>query len=244
MTKDEDSGEKPFPWDQEEWPWGEDSSADFHWAIFHSDMSQTLCAQASFVEFARAVEYERFRVVPTYEAIGIKAFFSVPNAPMAGEHIFLTNVFTDGKMVTATLNADARMRDDLKEGQDVTFSIKRVSDWFLVRAGRGLGGFTIPYVWNKLPPVERVQYKNEPPFVWFSHRGTQTATDELLGLRKCSQCNMRDIGYPENTASVCGICSSGSRRCACSKCGAPLIRNDKLPELCARCFKRDRRTMG
>jgi len=223
-------------WAWDEWPWPK-YTPDADWAILQDPqvMTMIMCAQATFLEFARAAEYERYRIVPTYEAIGIKAFFGKPEQPHPGEHIFLTNVFTDGKTITATLNADSWYRPDLKEGQELTFPIAKLSDWFLVRAGRGFGGFTISEVWDELSESQQEQFKNEPPFAWFQHRGTRSATDELFELPVCVKCNRRNVGDPTDVETPCAICRSGSRRCNCPKCGAPLIRNDKLPELCARC---------
>jgi uncharacterized protein YegJ (DUF2314 family) len=227
-------------WAQDEWPWRDKPSVEFHWAIFEPDLThEVMCAQASFAEFARVAEFERFRIVPVYEAIGIKAFFGPRDNPVVGEHIFLTNVFTNGRDVTATLDVGPRLRPDLKEGQVVTFSVEKLSDWFLVRAGRGLGGFTIPHVWGELSESEREQCSDQPPFSWFRHRGTQSARDELMALPQCLKCGKRNISHPNDTKQPCAICRSNSWRCDCPKCGAPLIRNAKLQKLCARCANRD-----
>jgi uncharacterized protein YegJ (DUF2314 family) len=229
---------EPDSWPSDEWPMRE-YTPEANWAIFESDLTVAVFfAQATFLEFARAAEYERFRILPTYETIGIKAFFEKGGNPRAGEHIFLTDVFTDGKSITATLNADAWHIPNLKEGQDVTFSIAKLSDWFLVRNGRGLGGFTIPHIWSQLSETEQEQVENEPPFVWFKHRGTASARDELLALPKCPKCHRRNIDSPTDVKSPCAICHDGSWRCDCPKCGAPLIRNQKLPKTCARCTAR------
>jgi uncharacterized protein YegJ (DUF2314 family) len=222
-------------WPSDEWPMRE-FTPEANWAVFEPDLTiQVFCAQATFLEFARAAEYERFRILPTYETIGIKAFFEKGRDPRAGEHIFLTDVFTDGKRITARLNADAWHLPSLKEGKEVTFSIAKLSDWFLVRNGRGLGGFTIPHVWSQLSATEQKRVENEPPFVWFKHRGTTSASDELIALPKCPVCHRRKIDVSTDTKSPCAICDDGSWRCECPKCGAPLIRNSKLPKTCARC---------
>src|SRR5262245_35990461 len=162
IREGDDRSGKPR-WAFDEGPWKEYTRA-FDWAIMGSpdQLDLVLSAQASFPEFARAAELERFRILPTYEAVSIKAFFEAPVMPRCvGEHIFLTNVFTDGKTVTATLNADSFRRDDLKEGQEVTSPIEKVSDWFLVRSGKGLGGFTIPQVWSTLSEAEQEQFRDE-----------------------------------------------------------------------------------
>lgn len=223
-------------WPQDEWPFREGHTPDIDWAIFDPlGLGMFLCVQASFREFASVAEYERHRIVPTFDAIGIKAFFSVD--AMHGEHIFLDNVSTDGITITATLQADGMRRKDLKEGKEVRFPIARLSDWFLVRNGRGIGGFTVSHVWNEFTAKQQKSYRNQAPFVWYQHRGNKSAIEELADLPKCKTCKKRclDFEYDKGPTSTCGICQSGSRRCNCTRCGAPLIRNEKLPELCFRC---------
>jgi uncharacterized protein YegJ (DUF2314 family) len=233
---DDDLLAKPA-WDFVEWPW-RPYSPHIDWAVYQMDLTdQIMCAQASFLEFARAVEYQRHLILPIYESIGIKAWFeSSGKPPMVGEHLFLTNIFTDGTTILGTLNADSYRRQDLKEGNEVSFPIEKLSDWFLVLNGKGLGGFTIPFVWSQLSPEAQRQVQAEPPFVWFSHRGEKTAMEELLALPKCIQCQKRNIAYPDSE-QPCSICRRGSRRVECPGCGAPLIRNEKLPDFCSRCLK-------
>jgi uncharacterized protein YegJ (DUF2314 family) len=237
QPRDGDVSSEGTRWPSDEWPLREYVPDQDWMALEEFDQwEQISYAQATFLEFARAAEYERFRIVPTYEAVGIKAFFGLPNQALVGEHIFLTNVLTDGKTITATLNADSRARPELKEGQEVNFPIEKLSDWFLVRSGRALGGFTIPHVWSQLDEHQRQQSKHERPFVWFWSRGKNSAKDELIALPKCTQCDKRNIDYPEDAKQPCAICRNGGWRCNCPKCGAPLIRNDKLPKVCARCM--------
>jgi uncharacterized protein YegJ (DUF2314 family) len=194
-------------------------------------------AQASFLEFARIAELERFRILQTFENISIKAFFeATPGIPMVGEHIYLTDVLTNGKTITAKLNASAFRRADLKEGDEVAFPIDKLSDWFLVRAGKGIGGFTIRNVWAQLSEEERVQAEESPPFSWYAHRSS-TAEEELLALPQCVKCKQRNLMLETSfTEGICGICQQGGRRCDCPKCGAPLIRYPKQPQLCSRCI--------
>lgn len=228
------SADNPM-WDFKEWPWPE-YSTDLNWSCFEVDLtSEIMCAQASFRDFARVADYERFRIVPTYQEIGIKAFFHAPDTPMIGEHIFLTDIYMDRAMVTGTLNADSTRLPDLKEGQEVTVPIAKISDWFLVRDGKGIGGFTIPHVWSTLSREQQQEFRDSPPFEWFAHRGTYSAAEQLIAIPICSQCNKRNLDYPSDDEAVCAICRTDGQRCDCPQCGAPLIRNDKLPILCARC---------
>lgn len=224
-----------------EWPLRPMSAACSWMAFVGEDgswMQPIMHAQASFLEFARIAELERFRVVPTFEVVAIKAFFeATPGNPMFGEHIFLTDIATNGTTITATLNSSAMHRPDLQEGQEVTFPIEHLSDWFLVRLGKGYGGFTIPLLWAELPEEEQASVGAAAPFAWFADR-SDTAEEQLTAIPPCTQCKRRNLMMePERTGGVCGICQEGGRRCPCPQCGAPLIRYDKLPALCSRCLK-------
>jgi len=223
-------------WPSDEWPWPE-YSPELEWFMAQPFElhEQILCAQASFSEFARAVELERFRIVPVYEAVGIKAFFPCPGKYPLGENIFLTDVYTDGMVITATLNAAPFFSSDLKEGDVVTVPIARLSDWFIVQEGNGIGGFTFDFIWSELSTSDQKLYANEPPFAWFKHRRGQSAANHLAGLRKCGVCGKRNFVAPFSISEVCGICTNKGSRKNCPMCGAPLIRFGDLPSTCARC---------
>lgn len=194
-------------------------------------------AQATFREFARIAELERFRMLPTFTTIAIKVFFeAVPGKPMFGEHMFLSNIFTDGKTITGTLDSSAWRRKDLKEGQEVTFPIEYLSDWFLVRGDEAWGGFTIPLVLDELSEDDREMAKQAPLFKECLSRNMD-ATEQLLALPVCKKCNQRNFMMePSYDGGVCGICRNDGWRCDCPKCGAPLIRFPQAPKLCVRCM--------
>lgn len=228
--------DESLPWDHDEFPLRE-PGPEGNWCVhaFEGDISGVLCAQSTFSEFARVAELERHRIVPVYEAIAVKAFFPWPDEPTDGEHMFLTEVTTDGQQITATLNADSTYDASLKEGQEVTFHIDRLSDWFLVRKGRGLGGFTMSHIWHMLSDEEKEQYQSSPPFSWFAPMDSYSPFAAITDLQKCTKCGRRDFHATGDAKPVCGLCEAGFRRCQCTNCNAPLLRRESLPEVCVRC---------
>src|SRR5262245_56925121 len=85
------------------------------------EMAQAIAAaQDVSYEFARHAELERWRLVPAFDAIAAKAFFPHPNRP-GGEHMFVSNIATNGEMISGNLNNDPNDLPGLAEGQTVSF---------------------------------------------------------------------------------------------------------------------------
>ena len=194
-------------------------------------------AQTSFLEFARLADLEHHRVVPVHDEVAIKAFFPDPAHPGRGEHIFLTDVSTDGKTVTATLNTSPNFKSELEEGDETTFPISNVSDWFLVTHGKGIGGFTIDVMWDQFPEEQRGLYQNSPPIVWYRERllANRTAQMELDAVPVCRKCGHQELHTRSYKGATCGICANGGARVDCNECGAPIIRFKDQPHKCHRC---------
>ncbi|HTU21737.1 MAG TPA: DUF2314 domain-containing protein [Gemmataceae bacterium] len=213
------------------------------------DMARAIkAAQATFSEFARQVELENFRIVPAFTEIAVKAFFPDPNSPTQGEHMFVSDVSTDGVAITGILDSEpANPGLGIEEGENVKFLISRLSDWFLVERGKGLGGFTIDVLKRQMTPSQLKEYQAHPPLSWYRDRVTMDAITEIESVPVCRKCEARDLtevirqrsrsrsasGYREG---VCGLCLEGAVRCACPTCGAPLIRYPNAPPECHRCL--------
>lgn len=200
-------------------------------------------AQKTFLEFARHAELEQNRMVPAFENVSVKAFFPIDPKrtdnmqASAGEHMYVTNVSTDGKTVFGTLNADPQHIRWLKDGDAVSFPISRLSDWFLIPAGNkpGIGGFTIDVLKRQMDPRELAEYEQSPPLKWFKQRGKTTAREEIEKLPVCKKCQKRDLVSSSYQDGVCGLCANGLSRCNCESCGGPLIRPADAPQVCSRC---------
>lgn len=196
-------------------------------------------ARATFPEFARQAELEHFRIVPAFESVAIKAFFADPARPGHGEHMFVTDVATDGTTVTGTLASEPGFESDLREGQEVTFPVYHVSDWFLVTGGKGIGGFTIDVLRRYFLKDQGKSYDAYPPYSWYRHRQGTTAVDELNAVPVCPKCQVRGLPLGSPQGDVCGICANNGIRCNCPRCGAPLIRYPDAPRECYRCLNAD-----
>jgi uncharacterized protein YegJ (DUF2314 family) len=201
-------------------------------------------AQRTFLEFARQAEMERFRVVPAFENVSVKAFFPVNKndsdgmQASRGEHMYVQDVQTDGKTVYGILNGDPSEIRWLKDGDRVSFPISRLSDWMLVpfEKGTAMGGFTVDVLKSRMSPDELKEYEKYPPLKWYKHRVGTTAQDDLKQLPVCPTCNKRNLVGKPNQEGVCGLCANGLERCECTSCGAPIIRPPQQSRVCQRCL--------
>lgn len=192
-------------------------------------------AQETFLEFARQAELDRFRMIPAF-SVAMKAFFADPTEPGRGEHMFVTDISTDGESVTGALASDPNNIPDLAAGQQVTFPVANVSDWFLVGPdGKGLGGFTVDVMKKHVPAAQLAELEQCEPLAWYRHRAT-TAQAELDSVPVCRECGVRDLVARPYRDGVCGWCVNGFTRCECPECGAPLLRQPNAPRECHRCL--------
>ena len=217
------------------------------WLAFCSDswLEATPQAQATFAEFARHAELESHRLVPAFDSIGIKAYFGATAEDyMTGEHIFLTDISFDGKDVIGTLNSDATLRSDFKEGDRVEIPLEFVSDWFIVQDGCGTGGFnmenTLDDLSFELDSTAIDGIRESEPFTWFQHYQEKKTNPwaELLGRPICVECDHRSL-LPDdlNDEGICSLCAGGGIRCECPNCNAPLFRFPDTPRECGKCRK-------
>lgn len=196
-------------------------------------------AQATFPEFAREAELERWRKIPAYVEVVIKVFFPHPKQKGVGEHMFVTDVSTDGKKIKGTLSSQPDIVPGLREGQRIVVPIGRLSDWFLVPPGvngkKAIGGFTIDVMRAEMSPSERARFDRAAPCKWYAHRTGSTAKEELDALPVCQQCDERGLHAYEGP--VCPMCANGAARTKCPGCGAPLVRHPGFPPECHQCFR-------
>ena len=122
-------------------------------------------AQKNFHKFKEELSLEARRIVPAMEACGIKAFFQAKNG--GGEHMFVQDVRVEGSTVSGTLASEPQVLDHLNAGEDVSFSLDRVSDWFYVIDGQGHAGYTFKLIMSRMSEKEVQQAAQHPPLMWF-----------------------------------------------------------------------------
>lgn len=120
-------------------------------------------AQETFPEFVKELEMESRRVVPALDAAIVKAFFFEPTTPEKGEHMFVNHVRVEGDLVHGILSSTPHSVAGLREGEEVSFPISRVSDWFVVIEGRGKGGHTLDVIAKRMPKAAYAQASKHPP---------------------------------------------------------------------------------
>ena len=192
-------------------------------------------ARASFWEFARNVELDRWRIVPAIQFALIKAYFPDPQTGMHGEFHFVDDIMITKSGVVGTLNAPGRETHDTQ----VRVPFDQICDWFLVLGESihpgGIGGFTVDILKKEIPLSERQEYESHPPVSWYRHREGLSAQDELDQVPSCRQCGRRELIEFSYRGGKCGCCANGLERVKCEQCGIPLIRSSEQPKLCFLC---------
>ncbi len=193
-------------------------------------------AQATFPEFARQVDLERFRVIPAFESIAVKAFFPHPAEPTRGEHMFVAEISTDGQIISGVLNNDPHDIPGLRDGDRVSFPLSRLSDWILASGNRGFGGFTLDVMIRNFSPEQLRVYGSQPPICWFLHRRGTDAITQWENVPLCGLCGEKDWFSEQYRNGVCGLCQNDLKRKECTSCAAPILRSPGAPMQCHNCL--------
>ncbi len=210
----------------------------YSWPLASPEMARaTEAARASFPEFARHAELEYCRPAPIYQQVAVLTFAPTSEPGLAGQALFVTNLRTDGVFITGQVASLLDPGAGLAWGQEVTFPVAGLADWFLVRPdGTALGGFTIDVLKRALSPGQLREYGDLPPLVWYRLRAGADACSELASVPPCRACGLRDLSTRSYRGDVCGLCANGARRTKCPRCGAPLSRHPADPQECYHCL--------
>ena len=127
-------------------------------------------AQQTFPEFANALELDSHRRVHLLKDSGLKVRFDHYGNPNRTEYMFVRDVKLDGPVVHGTLDSIPCFVRGLRLGQDVSFPISRIADWFLVEGGRGKGGYTLDVLVMHMLPKEYEDKSKLPPLSYFTWR--------------------------------------------------------------------------
>lgn len=119
-------------------------------------------ARQSFRIFWREIAWERRRIIPGLDVTAFKASFSDPPEMRAKnpdglevEHMWLSDVDFDGKVISGTLLNEPNSLQSIHEGDRVRLGGKQLCDWLYVIQGQAYGGFTIDVLRSRMSPKER-----------------------------------------------------------------------------------------
>ena len=121
-------------------------------------------ARAHLPEFWRVISDDYKRVIPVYAGAMVKAYFFDPGAPKSGEHMWVQGVDYDGKTITGTLADTPGHIRSVKTGQQVSFPLERLSDWFYVENGKAVGAYTVKLLRTRMSAIERREHDSHYPF--------------------------------------------------------------------------------
>ncbi|MDD4937859.1 MAG: DUF2314 domain-containing protein [Candidatus Shapirobacteria bacterium] len=123
-------------------------------------------AQEEFPKFKEEIETESKRILPVMTECLIKYAFPSDDNKVKMEHMFLSNIYSDGNNVYGTLVSEPLYTKKVKEGDKIKVELDRVSDWLYIIDDKTHGGYTFKYMWKKFSDFEKEKYRNHPPFCW------------------------------------------------------------------------------
>jgi len=131
-----------------------------------ADMNAAMqTARARFSEFWREVSADYQRVIPALGGSMVKAYFDDPGgAPQGGEHVWVRGVDYDGKTITGELADTPIHLRSVRAGQQVSFPLDRLSDWFYVDDDLAVGAFTVRLLRARMSEEERRKHDSHYPF--------------------------------------------------------------------------------
>lgn len=97
------------------------------------------------------------------ESFAIKVRFDTPDG--GGEHIWIGDLKTDGKVYTGVVNNEAQSTPDVKLGDTIQIDMNRMSDWMYLDKGVLKGGYTIRVMKNNLSDEEKKNFDKEVGFI-------------------------------------------------------------------------------
>lgn len=111
--------------------------------------------------FFRELSWEGRRIIPGLDLAAIKAPFAdseVPPDDPSIEHMWMNDVWFDGRHVHGTLLNSPFGLSSVKAGDRVAVPLTKISDWMYATSGRVCGGFTIDALRLRMSPSERKEH--------------------------------------------------------------------------------------
>jgi uncharacterized protein YegJ (DUF2314 family) len=111
-------------------------------------------AVATFKYLWRELTWEYRRIIPGLELSAIKAAFKDPGRSKV-EHMWLSEIYFDGEIVSAKLLNSPNELTSVKEGDEVSLRLDQIDDWMYAIDGRVFGGFSIHVLRARMSASER-----------------------------------------------------------------------------------------
>jgi uncharacterized protein len=121
-------------------------------------------ARDHFPEFWKTITDDRKRTVPIHGDALVKAYFVDANKPDAGEHMWVSEVEYDGKIISGTLVDAPEYVRSVKANQKVSFPLERLSDWLYIQDGKAVGAFTVKLLRTRMSDKDRNLHDSNYPF--------------------------------------------------------------------------------
>ncbi|MDF1813317.1 MAG: DUF2314 domain-containing protein [Verrucomicrobiales bacterium] len=112
-------------------------------------------AQATFRFFWRELSWERRRIIPALEQACVKVPFSDDDAPSKIEHMWISEIDFDGKVVSGYLINEPNELKSVTVGQKVEVPLSGIEDWVFAIAGKAYGAFTVNLIRTRMSAAER-----------------------------------------------------------------------------------------
>lgn len=121
-------------------------------------------ARASFRYFWREIAWERRRIIPALDLACVKAPFSDGERSTRSkgtpkvEHMWLSEVDFDGRVVSGLLLNDPNWLNTVKKGDAVRVPLGEISDWMYAISGEVFGAYTVNLLRSRMGGQERQQH--------------------------------------------------------------------------------------
>lgn len=114
-------------------------------------------ARSTFKYFWREMSWERRRIIPACSMAAVKAPFADDGdlSSDAVEHMWLSEIDFDGKVITGELMNSPNNLKSVKQGDKVSMPLSQISDWMMVLVGDVYGGFTVNLMRSRMSGTER-----------------------------------------------------------------------------------------
>ncbi|MDB4537209.1 DUF2314 domain-containing protein [Akkermansiaceae bacterium] len=117
-------------------------------------------ARKEIAVFKKAVEAKPVKV----QMPMLKVFFSLKENPDEGEHMWVSDIRFKGKIISGILQSSPGTVKDVKLGDQVSFDLKRVSDWLFVKGGVAQGAYTVQLLRSRMDAKELARHDSSYPF--------------------------------------------------------------------------------